>query len=118
VAGEAPTLGAKGFLVERTRQPLDTTIAFQLDTGVIREEDLRRQGQPASTDILNLRVLEIKKRKLDTAVLLGLVRVNGVITLLITDEDHDRLDSLWHINVVGGKEPEDWVFLEDLDAVV
>ena len=65
---EVPTTGAKGFFVEKTRQPVDVKVAFQLNTGVMSEEDLRVQAKPAPTDILNLRVLEIKKRKHDTAV--------------------------------------------------
>jgi FHA domain/PilZ domain len=83
VAGEqAPTRGAKGFFVEKTRQPLDAKVAFQLDTGVMSEKDLRTQGQPAPTDILNLRVLEIKKRKLDTAVhtiTIGRAPINDIV---------------------------------------
>jgi len=79
---EAPTTGAKGFFVEKTRQPLDPKVAFQLNTGVMSEEDLRAQAKPAPTDILNLRVLEIKKRKLDTAVhtiTIGRAPINDIV---------------------------------------
>jgi len=79
---EASTRGAKGFFVEKTRQPLDAKVAFQLNTGVMSEEDLRTQGQPTPTDILNLRVLEIKKRKLDTAVhtiTIGRAPINDIV---------------------------------------
>jgi FHA domain/PilZ domain len=79
---EAPTSGAKGFFVEKTRQPLDANVAFQLNTGVMSEEDLRVQAKPAPTDILNLRVLEIKKRKLDTAVhtiTIGRAPINDIV---------------------------------------
>jgi len=79
---EAPTLGAKGFFVEKTRQPLDAKVAFQLNTGVMSEEDIRAQGQAAPTGILDLRVLEIKKRKLDTAVhtiTIGRAPINDIV---------------------------------------
>ena len=79
---ETATRGAKGFFVEKTRQPLDAKVAFQLNTGIMSEEDLRTQGQPAPTDILNLRVLEIKKRKLDTAVhtiTIGRAPINDIV---------------------------------------
>jgi hypothetical protein len=80
--GETPALGAKGFFVEKTRQPLDAKVAFQLNTGVMSAEDLKMQAQPAPTDILDLRVLEIKKRKLDTAVhtvTIGRAPINDIV---------------------------------------
>jgi hypothetical protein len=79
---EGLPLGAKGFLVEKTRQPVDAKFAFQINTGVISEEDLRVQTQPTPTDILNLRVLEIKKGKLDTAahtITIGRVPINDIV---------------------------------------
>lgn len=79
---EAHALGAKGFFVEKTRQPLDAKVAFQLNTGVMSEEDLSAQAQPTPTDILHLRVLEIKKRKLDTAVhtvTIGRAPINDIV---------------------------------------
>jgi hypothetical protein len=79
---EASAPGAKGFFVEKTRQLLDARVAFQLNTGVMSTEDLRAEPRPAATDILNLRVLEIKKRKLDTAVhtiTIGRAPINDIV---------------------------------------
>jgi hypothetical protein len=79
---EASPPGAKGFFVEKTRQPLDAKVAFQLNTGVMSKEDIGAQTRPAATDILNLRVLEIKKRKLDTAVhtiTIGRAPINDIV---------------------------------------
>jgi hypothetical protein len=79
---EGLPVGVKGFFVEKTRQPLDARVAFQINTRVISEEDLRVQAQPTPTDILNLRVLEIKKGKLDTAVhtiTIGRAPINDIV---------------------------------------
>lgn len=79
---KAAATGVKGFFVEKTRQPLDVRVAFQLHTGVLSEQNLRAQSKPATTGIPDLRVLEIKKRKLDTAVhtiTIGRAPINDIV---------------------------------------
>ncbi|MFP3870044.1 MAG: FHA domain-containing protein, partial [Syntrophobacteria bacterium] len=74
----------KGFLVEKSRRALDPRAIFQFSTGSVDEDYVMRSSKQEASkqEILQARVIEIQKRKLDTAahtITIGRSPVNDIV---------------------------------------
>jgi hypothetical protein len=81
---ELAELNPRGFVVEESQRPFDDNVVFQFNTELLDTEHVTHQpGQStAKANMLDARVIEIKKRKSDSAaniITIGRSSVNDIV---------------------------------------